>query len=63
MDSKTAQLVAEWRASWTPKERELHDLATVMLKKNIKVDLEKDNGSYYAEKCHAFRAWRKANNK
>ncbi len=60
MDSKTQKLLAEWQSSLTPKERELHELAALMLKKTLKADLEKDNGSYYAEKCHAFKAWLKA---
>lgn len=62
MDAKTQKLVETWQASLTPKERELHELAAKMLKKTIQVDLEKDNGSYYVEKCHGFRAWLKANN-
>ena len=65
MDSKTAKLVAEWQSSLSEKERELHELATKMLKKNLvpqdpiasKESL--DNGSYYPDKCHAFRAWKK----
>lgn len=65
MDSKTAKLVAQWQSSVSEKEKELHKLAAIMLKKNIipqdpiasKDSL--DNGSYYPDKCHAFRAWKK----
>ena len=62
MDAKTAKLVEEWKETLSPQERELHDLAAVMLKKtlipkDISEDEDKDNGSYYVEKCHAFKAW------
>jgi hypothetical protein len=68
MDSKTQSLVKEWQASLTPQERELHALAAVKLKKTLKPqdmppESDVDNGSYYADKCHAFRAWLKKNNK
>jgi len=54
----------EWKATLSEKERKLHELAAVMLKKTLiptdsKVD--KDNGSYFPDKCHAFRAWLKGN--
>ena len=66
MDAKTTALVNEWKASLTDKEKQLHELAEKMLKKNlkprdeteIKLD-EYDNGSYYADKCHSFRAFMK----
>jgi hypothetical protein len=66
MDSKTKALLEEWRQSLTPKERALHELAAVKLKKVLvpsDMPEDHDNGSYYAEKCHAFRAWLKKNNK
>ena len=63
MDAKTQKLVEEWKATLTPKERTLHEMAEVMLKKSIQVDMEKDNGSYYMEKCHAFRSWLKQQGK
>jgi len=62
MDPKTAELLKEWQASLTPKERRLHiDLAPTGLKKclNLGPD-DRDNGSYYPEKSHAFKAWLKA---
>lgn len=59
MDPTTAKLIEEWKATLTPKEKVLHELAKVMLKKSIQVDMENDNGSYYEEKCHAFKAWLK----
>jgi hypothetical protein len=63
MDPKTHSQLAAWRASLTPKERELHDLAAVMLKKTFVLPDPKqqatDNGSYFPEKSHAFRAWLK----
>ena len=53
-------LIHEWRASLTEKERALHDLAAVKLKKNLNSDVEDgDQGSYFPEYCHAFRAWLK----
>jgi hypothetical protein len=62
MDSK---LVEEWKQTLTFQERELHELAAVMLKKTVKpTDMpeDKDNGSYYVEKCHAFKSWLKKKN-
>jgi hypothetical protein len=73
MDSKTSlaslTLVALWRDTLSDKERQLHDLAAVMLKKSLKpadpiASKESlDNGSYYPDKCHAFRAWKKQQQK
>ncbi len=68
MDSKTQSLVKEWQASLTQRERELHALAAVKLKKTLNPkdmppEKDDDNGSYYADKCHAFRAWVKVNKK
>jgi hypothetical protein len=55
---KTKELVAKWRATLTDKERQLHDLAAVKLKKELHSDAnDGDNGSYFPEKCHAFRKW------
>ena len=64
----TKKLLEEWHASLTPRERALHELAAVKLKKvlvpsDAGAEGDGDNGSYYPEKCHAFKAWRKANNK
>jgi hypothetical protein len=56
--------VDKWKTSLTDKERRLHELAAVMLKKTIKpkdMPEDKDNGSYYADKCHAFKRWQKEN--
>jgi hypothetical protein len=55
--------VDEWRKSLTEKQRELHDLAAIMLKKELKPkqsNEDTDNGSYFPDKCHAFRSWLKA---
>lgn len=65
MDPNTQKLVTQWQSTLTPKERELHELAAVMLKKVVKCsdmpgNQDKDNGSYYADKCHAFQAWKKS---
>jgi len=50
--------VAEWRATLTDKERKLHDLAAVALKKSLATAAEdNDNGSYFPDRCHAFRKW------
>ena len=76
MDSKTAAsrsevetLVALWKDTLSDKERQLHDLAASMLKKSlivadpVKEKQSLDNGSYYADKCHAFRTWKKQQSK
>jgi len=71
--------IDEWRKSLTEKQRELHDLAAIMLKKELKPNQlpnqppnqppnqssnqpsqDNDNGSYFPDKCHAFRSWLKA---
>ena len=62
MDTNTKKLLEQWRATLTDRERALHDLAAVKLKKNLnaaKCEKDGDHGSYFAEKCHAFRAWLK----
>lgn len=52
MDVKT------WQSSLTPKERALHELAAVMLKKTLQTtEVVNDSGSYYADRCHAFKKW------
>jgi hypothetical protein len=63
MNSDTLKSLEVWRSQMTDKEKQLHTLAAVMLKKSLKADLEKDNGSYYPEKSHAFKAWLKKQNK
>ncbi len=67
MDSNTFKLVEQWKATLSEQEKELHELAAVMLKKTLvtlgpdgKPMEDIDNGSYYADKCHSFRAWLKA---
>jgi hypothetical protein len=57
----------EWRKSLSDKERQLHDLASIMLKKELKPkqseqnnQQDTDSGSYFPDKCHAFRSWLKA---
>ena len=60
MESKTRVLVEAWKATLTEKERQLHELAAVKLKKTlVSKDMpdDKDNGSYYVDKCHAFKKW------
>ena len=60
MDPKTKKLVDEWRATLTDRERALHDMAAVKLKKTLNADKKDgDHGSYFVEKCHAFRTWLK----
>jgi hypothetical protein len=63
MDSKTLDLLTQWRASLTDKERQLHELAAVKLKKELvpKDSKDGDSGSYFPDKCHAFLKWRKHN--
>lgn len=62
MDPKTKKLVQEWRATLTPQERELHDLAAVELKKkfvaaDVSTPTDHDSGSYFPDRCHAFKRW------
>jgi hypothetical protein len=59
MDPKTKALLAEWQATLSPQERELHALAKVLLKKSFNAEDATDNGSYFPEKSHAFVAWSK----
>ena len=61
--SDTQDLLVKWQSQMSEKEKQLHELAAVMLKKTLKADLEKDNGSYYPEKSHAFKAWLKTQQK
>jgi hypothetical protein len=61
MDSqKTQALLSAWRATLSEKEKALHDLAAVKLKKSLDFSGDGDNGSYFPEKCHAFRKWLKS---
>jgi len=54
-------LLAEWKATLTPREIELHALAEVKLKAvNSGKD---DSGSYFPDKCRAFRTWLKEKEK
>lgn len=50
-------LLNEWRATLTDKEKALHALATIKLK--AEHGGEGDSGSYFPEKCRAFRSWLK----
>ena len=50
-------LLNEWRATLTDKEKALHELAAIKLK--AEQGEEGDSGSYFPEKCRAFRAWLK----
>jgi len=53
-------LLNEWKASLTEKERKLHALAAIKL--TAVHSTEGDSGSYFPEKCRAFRAWLKEKN-
>ena len=58
MDKTQKQLISEWRASLTDKERRLHDLAAVKLKKVLDTGpADLDNGSYFPEESHAYKKW------
>ena len=63
MSDSIQERLVTWKSQMSEKEKELHELAAVMLKKSLKADLEKDNGSYYPEKSHAFKAWLKTQQK
>ncbi len=55
---ETAALVNEWYATLGPKEKALHILASTALKKTLVTSADDaDNGSYFPDKCHAFKAW------
>jgi len=54
-------LVQQWLATLTEKEASLHKLAAVKLKKELNPPNDNDNGSYFADKCHAFVKWKKKN--
>jgi hypothetical protein len=54
-------LLKEWRSTLTEKEQALHRMAQNKLKKVLEVDgADDDQGSYFPEKSHAFRAWLKS---
>ncbi len=63
MDPKTQTAVTYWRTKvLTSQERELHDLAAVELKKKFvaadgSTDTDGDSGSYFPDRCHAFKRW------
>jgi hypothetical protein len=60
LDQKTNDLLRQWRLSLTDRERALHDFAAVQLKKSLNPNpADGDNGSYFPEKCHAFKQWLK----
>jgi len=57
----TEQLLQEWRSSLTDKQKRLHDLAAVKLKKVIHAGpADTDQGSYFPEETHAFKKWLKS---
>ena len=61
LDQKTNDLLHQWRLSLTDRERALHDFAAVQLKKSLNPNpADGDNGSYFPEKCHAFKQWLKS---
>ena len=61
MDDTTKQLLAQWQASLTDKEKRLYELARVKLKKNLNSENndDGDNGSFFPEYCHGFQNWKK----
>ena len=64
MDSKTLELLTQWRATLTDKEIQLHELSAIKLKKVLMpkgVTHDGDSGSYFPERCHAFLTWKKKN--
>ena len=64
MDSKTFELLRQWRETLSEKEKQLHELAALKLKKVLvpkNSEKDTDSGSYFPEWCHAFLKWRKLN--
>lgn len=61
VDPKTAQQLRQWWASLDEKEQRLHLLAIKGLKKSLHADADDgDQGSYFPERSHSFRAWLKS---
>lgn len=54
------KLLDEWRATLSEKEKRLHELAAVELKKVLKVGDDNDQGSYFPEYCRAFQNFLKS---
>jgi hypothetical protein len=52
-------LLAEWRSTLSEKEKRLHKLAEVELKKVLKCPNDNDQGSYFPEFCRAFQEFKK----
>lgn len=60
VDPKTAAQLRKWWATLDEKEKRLHLLALKALKKTLNADEDDgDQGSYFPERCHSFRAWLK----
>jgi hypothetical protein len=59
MDSATMKLLEEWRATLTEREKRLHALAEIELKKVLNVGDDGDQGSYFPEYCRAFQEFKK----
>lgn len=54
------KLVDQWRSTLSDRERALHDMAAVKLKKVINSSAnDHDQGSYFPERSKAFQAWLK----
>ena len=54
------KLVERWRSTLTPREKSLHDMAAVKLKKVLNASAKDgDQGSYFPERSKAFQAWLK----
>ena len=61
VDPKTAAHLRKWWASLDTKEQRLHLLALTKLKKVLHADAQDgDQGSYFPERSHSFRAWLKS---
>ena len=58
--SQMDKLLEQWRATLSEKEKRLHALAAVELKKVLKVGDDGDQGSYFPEYCRAFQEFKKA---
>jgi hypothetical protein len=57
VDSKTAAQLRQWWASRDEREKRLHILALTSLKKVLNQEDDGDQGSYFPERSHSFRAW------
>ncbi len=50
--------IQAWRSQLSEKEKALHDLAAIKLKKEMIIKDDRDSGSYFPEYSRSFVAWK-----